>query len=173
MQDAHARPRPSTEETVHARLRTGAALMAAAGIGFMLYALIFFVRNFSGAFLELGIGPGEVDVSKPEIQAFSESLYLYISHLHVAVSGFIAATGLATAGLAWYGVRRGEVWAWVFAVAVPVLGLAVALPLHYTYGLATMAHLGLIYLATLVFAIGAVMSGRGLSTKQKALHRAR
>ena len=139
-------------------LTAGSALMAFAGLAFMGYAVIFFVRNFTGSFLELGIGPAEVDVGRSEIQAFSPDLYEYISHLHIAVSGFIAAAGLATASLAWFGVRRGLLWAYVTAVATPVLGLAVALPAHFPYGLATLGHLGLIYLATAVFVIGALLA---------------
>jgi hypothetical protein len=143
-------------------LRAGVALMTLAAIGFIGYAVIFFVRNFTDSFLELGIGPGQVSVGKTEIEQFSPSLYDYISHLHIAVSGFIAATGLATAVLSWFGVRRGYVWAWIGAVATPVLGLAVALPAHYPYGFATIGHLGLIYLATLIFVAGAVLSGKAL-----------
>jgi hypothetical protein len=139
-------------------LRLGSTLMALAGLAFIGYAVIFFARNFTGSFLELGIGQEQVDVGRSEIQAFSPDLYEYISHLHIAVSGFIAATGLATAALAWYGVRRGQMWAYVTAVATPVLGLAVALPAHYPYGLATLGHLGLIYLATAVFVIGAALA---------------
>ena len=141
-----------------AALRTGAALMALAGVGFIGYAVIFFVRNFTGAFLELGIGPEQVAVGRDEIQAFNNDLYHYISHLHIAVSGFIAATGLATAALAWFGVRRGLTWAYVTAVAAPVLSLAVALPAHYPWGLDTIGHLGLIYLATAIFVVGAAMA---------------
>jgi len=74
------------------------------------------------------------------------------------VAGFIAAAGLATAALSWFGVRRGEVWAYVAAVATPVLGLVVALPAHYPYGLATIGHLGLIYLATAIFVVGAALA---------------
>lgn len=139
-------------------LRLGASLMALAGLAFIGYAVIFFVRNFTGGFLELGIGPAEVDVARAEIRAFSPDLYEYISHLHLAVSGFLASTGLATAALAWFGVRHGLWWAYVTAVAVPVLALAVALPAHYPYGLATVGHLGLIYLATAVFVAGVLMA---------------
>ena len=32
-------------------------LMAVAALGFIGYAIIFFVRNFTDSFLELGIGP--------------------------------------------------------------------------------------------------------------------
>ncbi len=132
--------------------------MAVTGLAFIGYAVIFFVRNFTGAFLEPGIGPGEVPVGRAGIQAFSPDLYEYISHLHIAVTGFIAAAGLATASLAWYGVRRGQWWAYVTAVATLVLGLAVALPAHYPYDLDTLGHLGLIYLATAVFVVGAALA---------------
>jgi hypothetical protein len=45
---------------------------------------------------------------------------------------------------------------------VPVLGLAVALPSHYPYGFDTIGHLGLIYLATAIFVVGAVFALKGL-----------
>lgn len=144
-------------------LRTGSLLMAIAAIGFIGYALIFFVRNFTDSFLELGIGPAEVDVSKDQIVAFSPSLYHYVSHLHIAVSGFIAATGLAVLFLVWFGVRRGHMWAWVGAVVAPVFGLAVALPAHYPNDLDTMGHLGLIYLAVAIFVVGALLALRALA----------
>jgi len=132
--------------------------MAFAAVGFIGYALIFFVRNFTDSFLELGIGSSEVEVGKDQITQFSPSLFHYISHLHIAVSGFIAATGLAVLFLVWFGVRRGHMWAWVGAVAAPVVGLVVALPAHYPNDFDTIGHLGLIYLATLIFVVGALMS---------------
>jgi hypothetical protein len=143
-------------------LRTGAGLMTLAAAGFIVYAALFFARNFSDSFLELGIGPGEVDVGRQQIQSFSPSLLHYVGHLHLAVAGFVAATGLAVAFLSWFGVRQGHLWAWVGAVAAPVLGLAVALPAHYPYHLDTLGHLGLIYLATLVFVAGALAALAGL-----------
>ncbi|MGH2787818.1 MAG: hypothetical protein ACRDJV_07890 [Actinomycetota bacterium] len=146
----------------YSALRAGSALMALAGIGFIGYGLIFFVRNFTDSFLELGIGLNEVSVGKDQIQQFSPSLYHYVSHLHIAVAGFIAATGLAVVFLAWFGVRRGHAWAWVGAVAAPVLGLAVALPAHYPWNLDTIGHLGLVYLATLIFVAGALIALRPL-----------
>ena len=134
-------------------------LGAAAFVG---YAVIFLVINFTDSFLELGIGRDQVSVGKNQIQEFSPSLYNYISHLHIAVSGFIAATGLAVVFLTWFGVRRGQMWAWVGAVAAPVLGLAVAIPAHYPYGFDTIGHLGLIYLATAIFVVGALLALKGL-----------
>jgi len=143
-------------------LRAGTGLMTLGAAAFVGYAVIFFVRNFTDSFLELGIGPDQVSVGKDEIETFSPSLYDYISHLHIAVSGFIAATGLAVVFLSWFGVRRGYMWAWVGAVAAPVLGLAVALPAHYPYGFDTIGHLGLIYLATAVFVVGALLALKAL-----------
>lgn len=139
-------------------LRTGSWLMGIAAAGFVGYAVLFLIRNFTDSFLELGIGPNEVDVGKTEIQAFSPSLFEYIGHLHIAVSGFIAATGIAVLFLVIFGVRRGELWAWIGAVVAPVVGLAVALPAHYPNRFDTIGHLGLIYLATLVFVVGALVA---------------
>ena len=155
-----------TGRTADRSLRAGSAIMAVAGLGFIGYAVIFFVRNFTDSFLELGMGPGEVNVGKEQIQAFSPSLYDYISHLHIAVSGFIAAAGLAVAALSWYGVRRGHLWAWATAVATPVLGLAVALPAHYPSDLDTAGHLGLIYADTILFVVGAVLALRALAARR-------
>jgi hypothetical protein len=149
-------------------LRTVSWLMGIAAAGFIGYAVIFFVRNFTDSFLELGIGPNEVNVGKDEIQQFSPSLFEYVSHLHLAVSGFIAATGVAVLFLVAYGVRRGQLWAWVGAVAAPVLGLAVALPAHYPNGFDTLGHLGLIYLATPIFMAGALVALRGIIAARRS-----
>ena len=140
------------------RLTLGSAIMALGGVGFIGYGVIFFVRNFSSSFLELGIGPDQVGVGKTEIEQFSPDLVHYISHLHIALSAFIAAAGIAVAALSWYGVRRGQMWAWVTAVVVPVFALAVALPAHYPWGFDTIGHLGLIYADTVLFVIGAVIA---------------
>jgi hypothetical protein len=145
------------QPAAEASLRWGSWLMGIAAVGFIGYAVIFLVR----------IGPNEVPVSKDAIQQFSPDLYHYISHLHIAVSGFIAATGLAVLFLVAYGVRRGELWAWVGAVAAPVLGLAVALPAHYPNHFDTLGHLGLIYLATLIFVAGALLTLRGIIAQHR------
>jgi len=157
-----------TDATESSGLRVGSGLMAFAAIGFIGYAVIFFVRNFTDSFLELGIGASEVEVGKDQIIQFSPSLYHYIGHLHIAVSGFIAATGLAVLFLVWFGVRRGHMWAWVGAVAAPVLALAVALPAHYPNNFDTLSHLGLIYLATVIFVVGALMSLSALSKRSQS-----
>jgi hypothetical protein len=95
-----------------------------------------------------------------ELAATHPEVAYYITHAHVALAGFIIATGIAVTALAWYGVRTGQVWAWVAAVITPVVALAIALPMHYTGGFAHnwVTHLGPIYLATLVFVVGAVLA---------------
>ena len=155
-------------DTSASALRMGSWLMGIAAAGFIGYAVIFFIRNFTDSFLELGIGPNEVNVGRDEIQQFSPSLFDYVSHLHLAVSGFIAATGLAVLFLVAYGVRRGQLWAWVGAVSAPVLGLAVALPAHYPNGFDTLGHLGLIYLATAIFVAGALVALRGIIATRRS-----
>src|SRR5262245_37809042 len=157
-----------TQGEESAALKWGVNLMTLGAVSFIGYAAIFFVLNFTDNFLELGIGADQVSSGKDEIKAFDNDLYHYISHLHIAVSGFIAATGLAVASLSWFGVRRGYMWAWVTAVAAPVLGLAVALPAHYPWGFATLGHLGLIYLATAVFVAGALLALKGLTESQSS-----
>jgi hypothetical protein len=144
------------------RLRIGSVLMTIGGVAFVGYGIVFFIQNFTDAFLELGIGPHEVSVSRNDIETFSPTLVEYVSHLHIAVSGFIAATGIGVAALSWYGVRRGLLWAWVTAVATPVIALAVALPAHYPNHFDTLGHLGPIYLATGLFIVGALLALPGV-----------
>jgi hypothetical protein len=159
--------RRSGEQVSEGRLRLGSWLMGLAAVGFIGYAVIFFVRNFTDSFLELGIGSNEVNVGKKAIQEFSPSLFQYVSHLHLAVSGFIASTGVAVLFLVIYGVRRGQLWAWVGAVAAPVLGLAVALPAHYPNHFDTLGHLGLIYLAVVIFVAGALLALPGVLAQRR------
>lgn len=144
--------------TSDGNLNLGAGLMAVAGLGFVGYGIIFFILNFTDQFLELGIGPEQVPVGRDEITAFSPELFHYVSHLHIALAGTLAAIGVGVAVLAWVGVRRGLTWAWWTAVAMPVMTLAIALPAHYPNGFDTIGHLGLIYLATLIFVAGALLT---------------
>jgi hypothetical protein len=46
------------------------------------------------------------------------------------------------------------------------------LPLHYTYGIATMGHLGLIYLDALILLAGTVLSLRALAGPERGAPRA-
>lgn len=153
-------------ETKNSVLNRGAALMLIASLAFIGYAVVFLFRNFAGGGLELGVDTLN-GVTPDDLNALNPAIMHYIGHLHVATAGFIAATGIAVAALSWYGVRRGEWWAWIAAVAAPVVGLAIALPYHYTgtFQFDWVAHLGPIYLATLVFVVGALMALRAMTRR--------
>jgi hypothetical protein len=147
--------------TVAASTDLGAKVVALAGIGLVGYGIMFLIRNFAG-FIELGLTPAHVGGSPEQIKAFSLDLYEYISHLQVAVSAFIIALGAAVIALAWFGIRSGERWAVWTAFITPVIGVAIALPLHFPYGIGTFGHLGLIYLDALILLAGTVISFRAL-----------
>ncbi len=140
----------------------GAKLVALAGIGLVAYGVMFLIRNFTG-FIELGLTPEHVGGTPEQIRAFSPHLFYYISHLQVALAGFIIAFGMAVTALAWFGIRTGERWALWTAFFAPVVAIVLALPLHYVYGLATLGHLGLIYLDVAILLIGIAVAHRGLA----------
>lgn len=142
-------------------LTLGAGLMLIGSLVFIGYAVVFLLRNFTGSGFELGVSTLN-GVTPDNLNALNPAIMHYIGHLHVATAGFIAATGIAVAGLSWYGVRRGEWWAWIAAVVSPVVGLVVALPYHYTgtFEFNWVTHLGPIYVATLVFVVGALLALR-------------
>jgi len=159
----------ATQSQVSPQMRTtssvnaGANVVALAGVGLVGYGIMFLIRNFNG-FIELGLTPEHVGATPEQIQAFSQNLYNYISHLQVAVSAFIIALGVAVIALAWFGIRNGERWAMWTAFIAPVIGVGIALPLHFTYGIGTIGHLGLIYLDAVILLVGTVMSYNALKS---------
>lgn len=145
------------------RLRTGSILMALGGLAFIGYGIVFLIRAFIGSGFELGVATIN-GVIKAELVAIEPGIVHYITHLHVAIAGLLIAVGLAIAGLSWYGVRRGERWAWVTAVAAAVVSLGIALPMHYfeLFEHDWVTHLGPVYLATIIFVLGAMVALRNL-----------
>lgn len=143
-----------------ANLRYGSSLMALAGVAFIGYGIIFLALNFAGEGFELGVAT--LDGMAPE--DLNPTVAYYISHLHVATAGFIISTGIAVAALSWFGIRQRLRWAWATAVVTAVVGLAIALPMHYTDGFHHdwVTHLGPIYLATVIFVVGAILAYSGL-----------
>ena len=148
-----------SSKTAVVSTNAGANVVALAGVGLVGYGLMFLVRNFTG-FIELGLTPEHVGGTPQQIQAFSPALYDYISHLQVALSGFIIALGVAVIALAFFGIRRGDRWALWTAFLAPVIAVGIALPLHFVYGIATFGHLGLIYLDALILLAGTIFSYR-------------
>jgi len=153
-----------TEQAQHeSQLRNGALLMALAGVAFVGYGVVFLVLNFVGSGFELGVST-LAGMTSAELDP---TVAYYISHLHVATAAFIISTGIAVAGLSWYGVRQRLTWAWATAIVAAVVGLALALPMHWTadaFAHDWLTHLGPIYLATGVFLVGVVLSYRGVRT---------
>lgn len=143
--------------TEQRRLRLGSTLMAVSGLAFVGYGVVFFIWNFAGSGFELGVDTLN-GITRSELTAMEPAVTHYISHLHVATAAFIISTGLAVAGLSWKGVATGQMWAWVTAVSAAVVGLALALPMHWLdlFGYGWVTHLGPIYLVTVVFVIGAL-----------------
>jgi hypothetical protein len=150
--------------TYNSGLKQGAVLMLIGSLAFIGYAVVFLFRNFTGDGFELGVQTLN-GVTRDNLNALNPAIMHYIGHLHVATAGFIAATGIAVAALSWWGVRQGEWWAWIAAVVSAVVGLAVALPYHYTgtFQHNWVTHLGPIYVATLVFVVGALLALRTMT----------
>lgn len=158
--------RHETDYELEQGLRRGSLLMALAGVAFIGYGLVFLARTFFGAGFELGVATLN-GVTPADLDAVDPAIMHYINHLHVATAAFIIATGIAVAALAWYGVRSGQLWAWTTAIVAAVVGLGIALPMHYadlfTHNWVT--HLGPIYLATIVFVVGAGLAYRGVRSE--------
>ena len=143
------------------RLEVGGRLLALAGVAVFLYGLGFLIIDFT-AFTELGLTAQQVGGAPRAISGFSQALYNYISHLQVALSAFIMAYALQLTALAWFGVRRRQPWAlWTVAIGSAV-AYAVAVPLHFVYGLATLVHLGPFALVALVLIAGIVLARSGM-----------
>jgi hypothetical protein len=144
-------------------VRKGAGLMVLAALLFLIYAVVFFFRAFASSGFEVGV-PTLNGVTPQQLDELNPAIMAYITHLHVAIAGFVAATAIAAGSLAWYGVRDGLWWAWITAVIVPVVGLAVALPMHYMghFNYDWVSHLGPVYVGTIIYVIGAIVALVGL-----------
>jgi len=144
-------------------VRIGAGIMVLAALLFLIYAVLFFFRAFASSGFEVGV-PTLNGTTPQQLDELNPAIMAYITHLHVALAGFIAATAIAAGSLAWYGIRDGLWWAWLTAVIVPIVGLAVALPMHYMghFNYDWVSHLGPIYIGTIIYAIGAVVALVGL-----------
>ena len=139
------------------RLGSGVLLIGLAGLGVIGYGIASLIRNFTG-FIEVGLGPEQLLTTPAQIADFGPNLYDYISHLQVALSGFIVALGAAIFALAWFGVRSRQSWALWTACVVTLLALAIALPLHFPYGFATLGHVGPAYVVIALILAGTALS---------------
>jgi hypothetical protein len=145
-------------------LTRGAGLMVLGALIFLIYAVVFFFRAFSSSGFELGVETLN-GVTPAQLNGLNPAITAYIMHLHLATAGFIAATAIAAGGLAWYGVRGGAWWAWITSVVAPVVGLVVALPMHWMghFNYDWVSHLGPIYVGTIIYVVGALIALIGLA----------
>lgn len=150
---------PRSTSAPMTRLDLGTSMVLIAAVALIAYGIFFVWRNFNG-FIELGLTPAHLGATPEQIRAFSPRLYNYISHLQVAIAGFIIAIGVALASLAWNGIRRHVRWASLTILIVVLVAVAITLPLHYVYGLATMGHLGSLYVDVTLFIAGSALSLR-------------
>jgi lysylphosphatidylglycerol synthetase-like protein (DUF2156 family) len=134
-------------------------MVIVAGVALVAYGLLFLWRNFTG-FIELGLTPAHIGATPDQIRAFSPRLFNYISHLQVAIAGFIMALGVAVVSLGWNGLRARVSWTARTVLVVVIVAVCVTLPLHYVYGLATMGHLGSLYVAVVMLVAGSWLSLR-------------
>lgn len=91
----------------NAGLKQGAVLMLIGSLAFIGYAVVFLFRNFAGSGFELGVQTLN-GVTRDNLNSLNPAIMHYIGHLHVAVAGFIAATGIAVAALSWGGCAAGN-----------------------------------------------------------------
>lgn len=147
------------------RLELGGRLIVLGGLAVFLYGLLFLIINFT-SFIELGLGAQQVGGDASAIHTFSVALYNYISHLQVAISGFLMAFAVQLMGLGWFGVRRGQRWALWTAAAASVVAYAIAVPLHFVYGLATLVHLGPFAIVAAVLVAGTWIAATGMPEAQ-------
>lgn len=142
--------------------RMGSVLIAVAGLLMMGYGAAFLLKNFAGL-IEPGLGPEHAGATPEEIRALSPMLHHYISHLHVAIAGLFVALGLAVGALGLFGVPAGQRWALWTALLAPLIGLAIAVPLHYVYRMATVTHLGPVYTSLALVIAGFLLAHKSVS----------
>lgn len=144
-------------------LRWGAYLLAVTGLMFLVHGVGFVYRALFVDAFELGVH-SLGGVTPTELAASNPELAYYVDHLHVAIGGSYVAIGVAVAALAWYGVRRGRRWAYGTTILLPVLVLAISIPMHATGGFDyhTVEHLGPAGFGVPVLVVGAVLGFLGL-----------
>lgn len=131
-----------------------------AGLGAVGAVLVVQIQGGQGA-IESGVDFG---MTTAELAAVNPALPDYIAHVRMAAAGMFVALGVLGVTVSWYGVRRGQRWAWAAAVVALLVGVAVGVPMHYagSFHVDQVRHLGPSYLALGVFAVGALLSYRGL-----------
>jgi hypothetical protein len=88
-------------------LRNGAGLMVFGALIFLVYAVVFFFRAFASSGFEIGVQTLN-GVTPQQLDGLNPAIMGYITHLHVAIAGFIAATAVAAGGSGFATVYGGR-----------------------------------------------------------------
>ena len=67
-------------------VRTGSTMMLIAGLAFIGYAVVFFIRSFTSTGFELGVETLN-GVTKDQLNALNPAVVYYINHLPLMVGG--------------------------------------------------------------------------------------
>jgi hypothetical protein len=115
------------------QVRQGGLVVAVTGILLIGYGLTFLYVAYFGTEFELGVATLD-GVTRAELATTSPELLQYIDHLHIGLGGLLAALGIAIAGLAWYGIRRGQPWTLSATFVIAVIALATNFIVHFQPG---------------------------------------
>jgi hypothetical protein len=161
--DDHGRTDTATDRTAARRLRWGSSLLVVAGLLFTFQGLGTIYRGYFQTRFE----PGVHDlggVTAHELAQQNPAVQSYIDHLAVNLGALMVVGGIAMVALVWFGVRDGQVWAYVTTLVFPVGFLLVTLPVHQTvhFHFDQVLHLGPAGIGTSIVVAGAVLAYLGL-----------
>jgi len=142
--------------------------MVLGALSFVGYGIVFYILTLTGSNFELGV-PTLGGLTRADLTLKFPEIIQYMDHIHVALAGFIISTGLAVAAIAHFSVRKGIMWAWVTAVAAPVIALIFAIPMHYMnlFSVNWVSHLAPIYIGTIIFVVGALICLKEIMEERK------
>lgn len=145
--------RTSTSVTI------GWILILLSGLSVVVYGLAFMAQNLFGL-AELGLDLADIGLTPQQVNALPPRLVAYITHVQLALGGFIAAVGVATVFFA-FGIREREKSSWWGAVAISVTWVLLTTSPHFILGFTDFSHLWVVYGYIVAFAIGAYLSRPG------------
>jgi len=117
----------------------GWILILLSGVSVIIYGLSFMAQNLFGL-AELGLDLTDIGLTSQQVSTLPSRLVAYIIHAQLALGGFIAAAGVATAFFA-FGIRMREKSSWWGAVATSATWVLLTTPPHFILGFARLSHL--------------------------------
>jgi len=149
--------------TANSKLRQGATLIAATGVGLVGYSLTFLYVAYFGTGFELGVDTLG-GTTRTELAASNPEVLHYIDHFHVGFGAVLGALGITIGALAWYGIRDGQRWAFHTTLVVATIALVANFVVHYDagFGYDFMIHIAPSLLITDLVIVGLGRAYQGL-----------